>query len=109
MAKRGAAAAAAALLSISSLTAPALATEFDILAEETPTKYFLDDAGVLSRSTRSDLNKRLSILEVSWLAEGAFPTVFSCDQPVIWQPAKQLDWLKQVWHYNTDITSFRPI
>lgn len=52
-------------MSLSSLAAPALATEFDVLAEPTPTKnYFVDDAGVLSRSTKSDLNKRLSILEV---------------------------------------------
>lgn len=65
LAQRAACAGAAALLSLGSLAAPALASEFDVLAEETPTKsYFIDDAGVLSKSTKSDLNKRLSILEV---------------------------------------------
>lgn len=43
---------------------PAIASEFDILAEATPSTYFVDDASVLSKSTRSDLNKRLSFLEV---------------------------------------------
>jgi hypothetical protein len=43
---------------------PALASEFDVLAETTPSAYYLDDASVLSKSTRSDLNKRLSYLEV---------------------------------------------
>lgn len=65
LAQRAACAGAAALLSLSSLTGSAVASEFDVLAEPTPTKsYFVDDAGVLSRSTKSDLNKRLSILEV---------------------------------------------
>eukprot|EP00775_Hariotina_reticulata_P011379 gene11379-11528_t len=66
IAQRAAAASAAALLSISSLAGSALASEFDILAEPTPTKtYFVDDASVLSKATRSDLNKRLSILETT--------------------------------------------
>eukprot|EP00878_Enallax_costatus_P045439 GHUV01054740.1.p2 GENE.GHUV01054740.1~~GHUV01054740.1.p2 ORF type:complete len:101 (-),score=22.28 GHUV01054740.1:204-506(-) len=65
LAQRAACAGAAALLSLGSLAGPALASEFDILGEPTPSKnYFIDDAGVLSRSTKSDLNKRLSILEV---------------------------------------------
>lgn len=66
LAQRAACAGAAALLSLSSLTGSAVASEFDVLAEPTPTKsYFVDDAGVLSRSTKSDLNKRLSILETT--------------------------------------------
>jgi uncharacterized membrane protein YgcG len=64
LAQRAAAAGAAVLLS-AGMAAPALATEFDILAEPTPTKsYFVDDASVLSKSTRSELNKKLGILEV---------------------------------------------
>lgn len=60
-----ASAGAAALLSLGALGAPAIASEFDILAEPTPTStYFVDDANVLSKSTRSDLNKRLKLLEV---------------------------------------------
>lgn len=62
--KRAAAGAAALTLSLGSLSAPAIATEFDILGEETPKAYFVDDASVLSKSTKADLNKRLSILEV---------------------------------------------
>jgi hypothetical protein len=64
LAQRAAAAGAAVLLS-AGVAAPALATEFDILAEPTPTKaYFVDDASVLSKSTKSELNKKLGILEV---------------------------------------------
>jgi len=56
IAQRAAAASAAALLSISSLAGSALASEFDILAEPTPTKnYFVHDASVLSKATRSYL------------------------------------------------------
>jgi uncharacterized membrane protein YgcG len=63
--KKLACAGAAALLTMGSMATPVLANEFDILGEPVPTKnYFVDDAGVLSKSTRSDLNKRLSILEV---------------------------------------------
>eukprot|EP00882_Tetradesmus_deserticola_P001501 GHRQ01001621.1.p1 GENE.GHRQ01001621.1~~GHRQ01001621.1.p1 ORF type:complete len:266 (+),score=96.33 GHRQ01001621.1:215-1012(+) len=63
LAQRAAAAGAAVLLS-AGMAAPALATEFDILGEPTPTKaYFVDDASVLSKSTRSALNKKLGILE----------------------------------------------
>jgi hypothetical protein len=64
LAQRAAAAGAAVLLS-AGMAAPALATEFDILAEPAPTKaYFVDDASVLSKSTKSELNKKLGILEV---------------------------------------------
>jgi hypothetical protein len=64
LAQRAAAAGAAVLLS-AGMAAPALATEFDILGEPTPTKaYFVDDASVLSKSTKSELNKKLGILEV---------------------------------------------
>lgn len=58
---------AAAMLTLGSLGgAPsALANEFDILGEPQPTNnYFVDDANVLSKATRSDLNKKLSYLEV---------------------------------------------
>ena len=58
-----------------SMATSVLANEFDILGEPVPTKnYFIDDAGVLSKSTRSDLNKRLSILEVrrQWLLSLCF-------------------------------------
>lgn len=65
IAKRAAAGAAALTLSLGSLSVPAIATEFDILGEETPKSYYVDDASVLSKATRSDLNKRLSFLEVN--------------------------------------------
>jgi hypothetical protein len=64
LAKRAAAGAAALTLTLGGLSVPAIASEFDVLAEETPKAYYLDDASVLSKATRSDLNKRLSILEV---------------------------------------------
>ncbi len=76
MVSRGAAAGAAALLALGSLAGPSLATEFDILGEPTPTKnYFVDDASVLSKATRSDLNKRLSILEVRRNGTAKHPAV----------------------------------
>jgi hypothetical protein len=82
IAQRAAAASAAALLSITSLAGSALASEFDILAEPTPTKtYFVDDASVLSKATRSDLNKRLSILEVS----GGIAECMACNALLTWQ------------------------
>ena len=63
--QKAATAAAAALLAAGTLSGAAIASEFDILAEPTPTaSYFYDDANVLSKSTRSDLNKKLKILEV---------------------------------------------
>lgn len=61
-----AAASLASLLSLATFAgAPASASEFDILAEARPEKqYFLDDADVLSKSTRGDINKKLRNLEV---------------------------------------------
>lgn len=65
VAKRVAAGAAAALLTLAPAV-PALANEFDVLGEPTPTSsYYVDDAGVLSKSTRSEVNKKLRLLEVS--------------------------------------------
>lgn len=58
---------AAALLSLSALSgAPAaLASEFDVLAEAPPsTHYYVDDANVLSRATRSEIDKKLKLLDV---------------------------------------------
>ena len=44
----------------------ALASEFDLLAEKTPTSnYVIDDAGVLNRTSKKGLNDDLSKLEVS--------------------------------------------
>ena len=43
----------------------ALASEFDLLAEKTPTSnYVIDDAGVLNRTSKKGLNDDLSKLEV---------------------------------------------
>ncbi|KAG2448348.1 hypothetical protein HYH02_006930 [Chlamydomonas schloesseri] len=56
---------AAATLALGAFGAPAIASEFDILGEPTPTSnYFIDDASVLSKATRSDINKRLKLLEI---------------------------------------------
>lgn len=61
LAATGAAALVAAALN---LAPPALANEFDILGEPTPTaNYVVDDASALSKSTRSELQKKLKILE----------------------------------------------
>ncbi|KAF8394471.1 hypothetical protein HHK36_020679 [Tetracentron sinense] len=47
-----------------SLSDPAVASEFDVLNGATPTEsYVVDDAGVLSRVTKSDLRRLLSDLE----------------------------------------------
>eukprot|EP00200_Dunaliella_tertiolecta_P004548 CAMPEP_0202344052 /NCGR_PEP_ID=MMETSP1126-20121109/3907_1 /ASSEMBLY_ACC=CAM_ASM_000457 /TAXON_ID=3047 /ORGANISM="Dunaliella tertiolecta, Strain CCMP1320" /LENGTH=274 /DNA_ID=CAMNT_0048935203 /DNA_START=23 /DNA_END=847 /DNA_ORIENTATION=+ len=64
--QRFAAAGAATLMGASVLAggAPALASEFDLLAEPKPTtSYYIDDAGALSKSTKSDLDKKLKDLE----------------------------------------------
>lgn len=63
---------ATALLSLGSMSGmPALASEFDILGETSPPKeYFVDDAGVLSKSTRGDLNTKLKTLEVGGCRAG---------------------------------------
>lgn len=64
LAQKIAAVGAAAVISLGSLSAPAIASEFDIAAETTPTThYFLDDANVLSRATRGEIDKKLKILE----------------------------------------------
>ncbi|KAG1668084.1 hypothetical protein FOA52_010494 [Chlamydomonas sp. UWO 241] len=58
---------AAALLSLSALSgAPAaLASEFDVLAEAPPSAhYYVDDANVLSRATRSEIDKKLKLLDI---------------------------------------------
>jgi uncharacterized membrane protein YgcG len=58
-----AAAGAAALLSLSTAGA-SLANEFDLLASETPTNnYLIDDAGVLNRTTKKNVNQDLEKLE----------------------------------------------
>lgn len=60
-----ASAGAAALLSLGAISSPAIAGEFDVLGEPTPTaNYYIDDANVLSKSTRGDINKRLKALEI---------------------------------------------
>lgn len=66
VAQKFASAGAAALLTLGGFSSfPAIASEFDILAEPTPTTtYFIDDAAVLSKSTRSDITKTLKLLEV---------------------------------------------
>ena len=44
----------------------ALANEFDIMSEPRPTtNYVIDDAGVLNKTTRKNINDQLSRLEVS--------------------------------------------
>jgi len=61
--KAAAAGAAAAMLTLSPLSA--VANEFDILGEPAPTNsFYVDDASVLSKSTRSAVNKKLSLLQV---------------------------------------------
>lgn len=64
--QKAATAALTAMLTLGTVTDAAIASEFDILAEPTPTesKYVFDDANVLSKSTRADLTKRLKILEI---------------------------------------------
>lgn len=65
-ARRAAAGAAAVLLAAAPLTGAALANEFDVLGEPAPTNtYYVDDAGVLSKSTRSEVNKKLRLLETT--------------------------------------------
>lgn len=57
-------------LGLSTLSGMAMAAEFDILTEATPTaRYVLDDAGVLSKSTRGSLNSQLKDLEVRVFSE----------------------------------------
>ncbi|KAK9805499.1 hypothetical protein WJX72_001601 [[Myrmecia] bisecta] len=59
-----AAAAAAAVLSVSSLSGAALANEFDLLSEPVPTNnYLIDDANVLNKTTKKGVNTALARLE----------------------------------------------
>merc|ERR1719379_1108307 len=46
---------------------PAQSSEFDILAENEPkSSYYIDDASVLSRTTRDEINGKLSDLETNY-------------------------------------------
>ena len=65
LAQKVATAGAAALLTLGSLSGAAVAGEFDILAEPTPSAHFwVDDANVLSKSTRGEIDVKLKTLEV---------------------------------------------
>lgn len=55
---------AAALLALSPLSGAALANEFDLLAEGTPSAYVLDDAGVINKTTKKTVSDALAKLEV---------------------------------------------
>lgn len=66
MGKGAAATLAAALLSVSSIPAAAIATEFDVMNTSTPSlNYLIDDAGVLNKTTKKSVNDRLYKLEAS--------------------------------------------
>lgn len=54
------------MLSIGALAGVANASEFDIIGEEAKpnTHYFVDDANVLSKSTRGDIDYKLKRLEI---------------------------------------------
>jgi hypothetical protein len=57
--------AGAALLLVTGNVTEAIANEFDLLNEPTPTKsYVIDDAGVLNKTTKKGLNNDLARLEV---------------------------------------------
>jgi len=65
LSKRAAAAGAAAMLALGGLSGAAVASEFDILAETTaPKQHYFDDANVLSKQSRADINKKLNLMEV---------------------------------------------
>ena len=57
-------AATAALLLGAPLAPAALAGEFDLLAEGTPSTYVLDDAGILNKTTKKSVGDQLKALEV---------------------------------------------
>ena len=59
--KRAFAAAAAALIAATPLSA--VANEFDLLADGTPNTYIVDDASVLNKTTRSSVGDALKDLE----------------------------------------------
>lgn len=68
MSKGAAATLAAALLSVSSIPAAAIATEFDVMNTSTPSlNYLIDDAGVLNKTTKKSVNDRLYKLEARQL------------------------------------------
>lgn len=70
--QRLAAAGCATLVGLSALSGAAVASEFDLLSEPKPTtSYYVDDANVLSVSTKGDLNKKLKELEVRARGPGA--------------------------------------
>jgi uncharacterized protein len=53
-------------MGLSALSGAAVASEFDLLSEPKPTtSYYVDDANVLSLSTKGDLNRKLKALEDS--------------------------------------------
>lgn len=57
-------AATAALLLGAPLAPAALAGEFDLLAEGTPSTYILDDASILNKTTKKSVSDQLKALEV---------------------------------------------
>ncbi|KAL3152803.1 hypothetical protein ABBQ38_012385 [Trebouxia sp. C0009 RCD-2024] len=62
--KNAAATLAAALLSVSTIPASAIATEFDVMNTSTPSlNYLIDDAGVLNKTTKKSVNDRLYKIE----------------------------------------------
>lgn len=68
MGKSAAATLAAALLSVSSIPASAIATEFDVMNTSTPSlNYLIDDAGVLNKTTKKSVNDRLYKIEARQL------------------------------------------
>eukprot|EP00891_Asterochloris_glomerata_P007750 jgi/Astpho2/7750/Aster-07592 len=63
---KAAGAVAAAMLSLSSLSGAALANEFDVVNSPTPElSYYIDDAGVLNKTTKKAINDRLYKLEAN--------------------------------------------
>lgn len=68
--RRAPQAATAALLLGAPLTPAALAGEFDLLAEGTPSTYVLDDAGILNKTTKKSVGDQLKALEVRGRTKG---------------------------------------
>ena len=65
LSRKVAAAGVAGMLALAPVT-NALASEFDILGEPVPTStYIIDDASVLNKITKSEINKKLKTLEVA--------------------------------------------
>jgi hypothetical protein len=64
LSRKAAAVGVAGMLALAPVT-NAVASEFDILGEPVPTStYFIDDAGVLNKVTKSEINKKLKLMEV---------------------------------------------